>query len=94
MGMGAQEKVFYFQPGQPVGYCLSVVGFDYQLYLAVAVFRCWLSGVICRWLLLVPGCRVSVVGCWLLLIFCSGCRIGFQVFLLSVPSSALLAQFF
>ncbi len=27
MGVGAQEKDFYFQPGLPVGYCLSVVGF-------------------------------------------------------------------
>jgi len=65
MGMGAQEKVFYFQPGQPVGYCLSVVGFDYQLYLAVAVVCCWLSGVNCVSLsmVVVSSWLLSVVGC-------------------------------
>ncbi len=61
--------------------CVFLIA-DYRLSgVAVSTFvvGSWLSGVDCRvlvvaclfrcrWLLLFPGCGVSVVGCWLLII--------------------------
>jgi hypothetical protein len=45
--------------------CTVSVGGSCSSY-SMSVFKCWrgwLSGSRCRWLLLVPGCRVSAVDC-------------------------------
>ncbi len=79
-----------------VDYRVFTVGVDSRLYLSVAVVCYWLSGVncqmltvdcrlysICRWLLFVHGCRVSVAGSWSLIV-CVGS--GFR-FSLLMPTS-------
>jgi hypothetical protein len=76
-----------------VGCQLSSVGVDCRLCLSVCLLLvvrchlsnadCRLSGVLCLCLMLFPGCQVSVVGRWVLIV----CISGRSVFLLSVPTS-------
>ncbi len=61
-------------------------------WLSMSVVGCWLLIVWCgcRWLLLVPGCRMSVVGCWLLI----ACLVSLSLFVFSSWKSVVGCRVF